>query len=106
MISATAAIIAAILATTGAFKSPGQNSAASPSAASSNSGAIDPTAEAARRKSILNDLIMDYIQSHPDAPVGWSKILIAAEPYINARLDKLNEPFRFDASNERFVDRK
>lgn len=106
ILCATAAIIAVVLAITGPSQSPAQNSAASPGAANSNAGAIDPAAEAARRKSVLNGLIMDYIQSHPDAPVGWSRILLAAEPYINTRLDRLNEPFRFDARNERFVDRK
>ena len=101
---ATAAAIIGLLATTGSFR--GQNSATGPNSASKSSGPIDPIDEAARRKSVLNDLIADYIQSHPDAPVGWSKVLIAAEPYINERLDKRNESFRFDASNERFVDRK
>lgn len=102
MISATAAAIIGLLAATGSFRS--QNSATGPKAANTSNGAVDPAAEAARRKSILNGLIMDYIQSHPDAPVGYHDILIAAEPYINERLDKLHEPFRFDARSSRFVD--
>jgi hypothetical protein len=101
---ATAAVIIAVLATSGSFKQ--QNSATGPNAASKSTAAVEVADEAARRKSVLNSLIAEYIQSHPDAPVGWSKVLIAAEPYINERLDKMHETFRFDASNERFVDRK
>jgi len=63
-------------------------------------------AEAKRRASLLNEIVMDYLRTDPEAPSGYNDILIKAESYINQRLNKANEPFRYDAKKRIFIDRK
>jgi hypothetical protein len=63
-------------------------------------------AEAKRRTSLLNEIVMDYLRTDPEAPPGYNDILIKAESYINQRLSKANEPFRYDAKKRIFIDRK
>ena len=65
----------------------------------------DP-AEMKRRNALLNDIVADYLRTDPSAPPGYNDILIKAEAYINQRLDKANEPFRYDARKRAFVDRQ
>ena len=65
-----------------------------------------PDAETKRRTAVLNDIVADYVRTDPNAPPGYNDILIKAEAYINQRLDKANEPFRYDARKRAFVDRK
>ncbi len=68
--------------------------------------ATPPDAELKRRNSLLNDIVADYLRTDPNAPPGYNDILIKAEPYINQRLDKANEPFRYDAKKRGFIDGK
>jgi hypothetical protein len=63
-------------------------------------------AEAKRRTSLLNEIVMDYLRTDPEAPPGHNDILIKAESYINQRLSKASEPFRYDAKKRIFIDRK
>ena len=63
-------------------------------------------AEAKRRTSLLNEIVMDYLRTDSEAPPGYNDILIKAESYINQRLSKANEPFQYDAKKRIFVDRK
>jgi hypothetical protein len=49
---------------------------------------------------------MDYLRTDPEAPPGYNNILVKAESYINRRLSKANEPFRYDAKKRIFSDRK
>ena len=63
-------------------------------------------AEAKRRTSLLNEIVMDYLRTDPEAPPGYDDILVKAESYINQRLSKANEPFRYDAKKRIFIDRK
>jgi hypothetical protein len=69
-------------------------------------GAVAPDAEMKRRSALLNDIVADYLRTDPNAPPGYNDILIKAEAYINQRLDKANEPFRYDAQKRAFVDRR
>jgi hypothetical protein len=63
-------------------------------------------AEAKRRATLLNEIVMDYLRSDPQAPPGYNDILVKAETYINRRLGEVNEPFRYDAKRRIFIDRK
>ena len=63
-------------------------------------------AEDKRRTSLLNEIVMDYLRTDPEAPPGYNDILIKAESYFNQRLSKANEPFRYDAKKRIFIDRK
>jgi hypothetical protein len=63
-------------------------------------------AEAKRRTSLLNEIVMDYLRTDPEAPPGYNDILVKAESYINQRLSKANEAFRYDAKKRIFIDRK
>lgn len=65
-----------------------------------------PDAELKRRNALLNDIVADYLRTDPDAPPSYNDILIKAEGYINQRLDKANESFRYDARKRAFVDKK
>jgi hypothetical protein len=56
-------------------------------------------AEAKPRTSLLNEIVMDYLRTDPEAPPGYNDILVKAESYINQRLSKANEPFRYDAKS-------
>jgi hypothetical protein len=49
---------------------------------------------------------MDYLRTDPEAPPGYNDILVKAESYINQRLSRANELFRYDAKKRIFVDRK
>ncbi|MBI5322256.1 hypothetical protein [Bradyrhizobium sp.] len=69
-------------------------------------GAVTPDVETKRRNALLNDIVADYLRTDPNAPPGYNDILIKAEAYINQRLDKANEPFRYDARKRAFVDRR
>jgi len=63
-------------------------------------------AEAKRRAALLNEIVMDYLRTDPQAPPGYNDILVKAETYINRRLGEVNEPFRYDAKRRIFIDRK
>lgn len=67
---------------------------------------LAPADAEAKRRTSLNEIVMDYLRTDPEAPAGYNAILIKAESYINQRLSKANEAFRYDAKKRIFIDRK
>jgi hypothetical protein len=100
--------VAIFFGTIGYFKVAGQTSTINgpvnvgPGSAGINNGTINngpptPNAEAVRRSSLINELLMEYVMSHDGIQPTLDGRYEQAEGYINERLAAKSEPFRFDA---------